>query len=71
MYSAGKAFTEYFSQVVSIENPDMDILTVMAGQVKSNKYPYGFDAHELVDGVFHDLGHTNTSYGHWFTRYVF
>jgi len=43
----------------------MDILTVMGGQIKSNKYPYGFDAKELVEGVLHDLGHTNTSYGHW------
>lgn len=41
VYSAGKAFTEYFSEVVSIENPDMDILTVMGMPVRSKRNPNG------------------------------
>jgi 17beta-estradiol 17-dehydrogenase / very-long-chain 3-oxoacyl-CoA reductase len=72
LFSAGKAFTDYFSQVVGFENPDLDILTVHAQPVKSQRHPDGVEANDLVEGVFRDLGHERTSYGHWkhsFRRY--
>ena len=56
MYGAATAFTSYFSQAVSLETPEMDILTVLGLPVKSHRNPYGVDAGDVVEGVFRDLG---------------
>lgn len=65
IFSAGSAFSSYFSQVVGYENPEMDILTVLGMPVKSERNPRGVDAAEVVEGVLRDLGKVRVSYGHW------
>lgn len=65
IYCAGTAFTSYFSRAVSIENPNMDVLTVLGLPVKSDRNPRGVSADDLVEGVMRDLGKVRVSYGHW------
>lgn len=72
VYSAASSFEDVFSQTLSYENPDIDILTVESMPVVSKKNPFGVSPEDTVNGVLNDLGYERISYGHWkhsLTRY--
>lgn len=64
VFSAGKSFSDVFSQNLGYENQDMDILTVKHMPSKSKTCPLGVDPKETVEGVLMDLGQERISYGH-------
>ena len=66
IFTAGKAMQAQTSFIFGLEVEDeMDVLTVKQMPAKTVRNPYGVDAAEIVEGVFHDLGQERISYGHW------
>ena len=70
MYSGNKAAIEYFTRVISLENPQHIFLDLAPGSVSTKgtgRPPRGdcITATDCVKGALKFIGRTPVTYGHW------
>ena len=67
VYASCKSMQDHMSRIfgLEVEDKNMDVLTVRGMPVKSERFPNGVEAEDLVEGALRDLGEVRVSYGHW------
>lgn len=76
-YGATKIFNDYFSRSISLEYPEIDILSVRPGYVDTainkdvRKLILLIDTEDCVDAVLKDVGYETLTYGHWKHKLLF